>query len=120
MAAEMIGSLGHEVATAQSDEEAFERSNELAGEVDLVILDLVMPQQGGGGRVFDQIRRLKPDIPILLASGNSRDGMVSSLLGEGGCGFIQKPFNLTELSRKLEELLHLSGPVAEESENRGF
>jgi two-component system cell cycle sensor histidine kinase/response regulator CckA len=71
---------------------------------DLVILDMVMPDMGGG-ETFDQLKAIDPDIKVLLSSGYSIDGQAREILRRGCDGFIQKPFNIRDLSRKIREIL---------------
>ena len=70
----------------------------------MVILDLIMPDMGGG-EVYDRIRKINPNVKVLLSSGYSRDGQANEILKRGCDGFIQKPFTLKVLSEKLRELL---------------
>jgi PAS domain S-box-containing protein len=105
VASEMLRSLGYRVISAGKGTEALERLSESPDDVDLVILDLVMPEMSGR-ELFDRIRRVKPGIKVLLASGYSLDGQASGLLERGCSGFIQKPFKLGELSRKINEILN--------------
>ena len=70
----------------------------------MVILDMIMPGLGGGD-TFDRLRELNPDIKVLLSSGYSIDGQAAEILGRGCLGFIQKPFNMKELSGKIREIL---------------
>jgi CheY-like chemotaxis protein len=65
---------------------------------------MIMPDVGGS-EVFDHIRKLRPNIKILLSSGYNMDFQASSLLGQGCNGFIQKPFNLKAFSAKIREIL---------------
>jgi CheY-like chemotaxis protein len=58
-----------------------------------------------GGVVFEVLRKLKPDVKVLLTSGDSLDGQTRKLLASGGCGFIQKPFSIAALTQKLSEIL---------------
>jgi CheY-like chemotaxis protein len=72
--------------------------------IDLVILDMIMPDVGGS-EVFDHIRKRRPGAKILLSSGYNMDFQASSLLGQGCNGFIQKPFNLKAFSTKIREII---------------
>lgn len=72
--------------------------------IDLVILDMIMPDIGGG-EVYDRIRSIDPDVKVLLSSGYSLDGQASEILARGCNGFIQKPFGMRELSIKIKEIL---------------
>jgi CheY-like chemotaxis protein len=69
---------------------------------------MIMPGSGGG-ETYDRLRALSPDVPVLLSSGYSLDGEASEILARGCQGFIQKPFNLQDLSSKIQELLDPEG-----------
>ena len=65
---------------------------------------MIMP--GTGGReTFDRLRQMDPRSKVLLASGYSVDGQAAAILQRGCNGFIQKPFDLKQLSRKIREVL---------------
>lgn len=74
-------------------------------EIDLVILDMIMPKMSGK-ETFRKLREINPDLPILLASGYSVSGGADQLLQEGANGFIQKPFRSDELTKAISESLH--------------
>lgn len=99
----MLEKLGYHVETALGGEEAFEIVK--SKRIDLVILDLIMPDMDGG-RVFDGIRTLQPDIAVLLSSGYTFGGQAEAILKKGGKGFIQKPFNISELSEKISSIIN--------------
>ncbi len=101
---QMLGMLGYKVIVAVSAEEASQIYQNSFQLIDLVILDLIMPQCGGG-KVFDQIRQINPQAKVLLSSGYSVDGEAAAILRRGCKGFIQKPFNMKQLSRKIREVL---------------
>ena len=73
-------------------------------QISLVILDMIMPEMGGG-EAFDELKKINPDVKVLLSSGFSLDSKAAEILKRGCDGFIQKPFNIKELSRKLETIL---------------
>jgi len=73
-------------------------------EIDMVILDMIMPDMGGG-ETYDNLKEINPKIKVLLASGYSIDGQASEILDRGCNGFIQKPFQMENLSRKIKEVL---------------
>ena len=58
-----------------------------------------------GGVVFDRIRAMHPAMPVMLSSGYAIDGHAAEIMGRGCNGFIQKPFNLSELSHKVRKVL---------------
>jgi len=70
----------------------------------MVILDMIMPVMSGG-EVYNRMKEISPDMKVLLSSGYSIDGEATDILKRGCDGFIQKPFNMKELSRKIREIL---------------
>lgn len=96
--------LGFTVLRADSGEEAVAVFKAHADAVDLVILDMIMPQMSGG-EVFDILKGLKPDVKVLLSSGYALDGQAEEILARGCAGFIQKPFDIHEVARRINELL---------------
>jgi len=101
---ELLKALGYQVHTARSGAEAVELFKEQKDSIDLVILDMIMPGMGGG-EAHDRLKEINPDLKVLLSSGYSIDGQAHEIMERGCNGFIQKPFNLTELSAKIREIL---------------
>ena len=105
--------LGYRVVTAGSGGEAIEKFAAVkngTGEVekiDLVIQDMIMPEMGGGD-VFDRLMEIDPEVKVLLSSGYSIEGQAEEILSRGCLGFIQKPFSMETLSRKVSEALAAS------------
>ncbi len=58
-----------------------------------------------GGTAFDLIRANQPNIPVILSSGYSMTGKVTDIMQKGCNGFIQKPFNISELSKMIRKVL---------------
>jgi len=109
---EMLTELGYEVLTARSGEEALEQYRINRDKIDLVILDMIMPDMGGG-ETYDRLKQIDPKIMVLLSSGYSIDGQATDILKRGCNGFIQKPFNLEILSKKIREILNNQQDVSE-------
>jgi CheY-like chemotaxis protein len=101
---EMLRELGYAVTTARSGAEAVTIYGEQLDRIDLVILDMIMPEMGGG-ETYDRLKAMNPGIKVLLSSGYSINGQAKDILARGCDGFIQKPFNLGTLSQKLREIL---------------
>ena len=101
---QMLGKLGYRVLTAESARLALDILNARHTEIDLIILDMIMPELGGG-ETFDRIRQIAPGKKVLLSSGYSIDGQAIEILRRGCDGFIQKPFGLNGLSQKIREVL---------------
>lgn len=96
----MLKKLGYRAFTARSGQEALDLYEKHRGEIDLVILDMIMPGMGGG-ETYDRLRKIDGGVKVILASGYSIDGQAKEILNRGCSGFIQKPFNLRKLSRKV-------------------
>ena len=100
----MLERMGYRVLTAKSGKEAIEIYQMKNNRIDLIILDMIMPLMGGG-ETYDRFKKMDPDIKVLLSSGYSIDGQAREILDRGCNGFIPKPFDLIELSKKLREIL---------------
>ena len=100
----MLNELGYEVLLANGGKEALRVFDENKDRINLMILDLIMPDLGGE-IVFDRIKSSRPDIRVILSSGYCIEGLAESILKKGCDGFIQKPYNLNQLARKIKEIL---------------
>ena len=91
---------------AKSGKEAIEIYRANKNKINMVILDMIMPDIGGG-ETYDRLKELNPEIKVLLSSGYSIDGQASEIMNRGCNGFIQKPFNVEQLSRKIRNILSM-------------
>ena len=108
----MLEELGYTVFKATGGKEALEILRDNV-DIDMVLLDMVMPDMGGG-ETFDEIKRMAPDVKVLLSSGYSIDGEAKEILQRGCNGFIQKPFDMSQLSKKVKDVMEmLKGPEAQ-------
>jgi PAS domain S-box-containing protein len=96
--------MGYQVLTAREGKEAIELYEKYRETIDLVLLDIIMPNMKGS-EVFDRLKEINPDVKVLLSSGYSIDGEASQILKRGCRGFIQKPFNLHQLSQSIGAIL---------------
>ncbi len=101
---EMLAGLGYEVLKAASGKEALEVYGSRGSEIDVVVLDMIMPGMGGG-EVNGALQEMDPSVRVILSSGYSVDGQASEILEKGIRGFLQKPFRLEELSRRIREAM---------------
>ena len=101
---EILTSLGYRVMTAGSGQEAVAIYMEKGKEIDLVILDMIMPGMGGG-KTFIALREIDSGVKVILSSGYSADGEAQQILERGCNSFIQKPFRVAELSKKIRDVL---------------
>jgi two-component system, cell cycle sensor histidine kinase and response regulator CckA len=96
--------LGYSVIKAEGGEEAINIYRANRDRIHLVILDLVMPRVGGKA-VFDALIAMNPDVRVIVSSGYSIDGQAQEIMARGGRCFIQKPFDIKELSAKIRDCL---------------
>ncbi len=96
----MLQGLGYTIMTANGGQKAVEIFTEKNNDIDLVVLDLVMPDMSGEA-VFHKIRSIKSDVKVLFASGHYMGDQTRALLESGSSDFIQKPFSLRQLSSKI-------------------
>jgi PAS domain S-box-containing protein len=101
---ELLEALGYHVLSAQNGPEALELFQQKQQRISLVILDMIMPGMNGA-TVFRHLRDLDPEVRVLLASGYSSEQETSAILEQGRCDFIQKPFSIKELSRRIEQII---------------
>ena len=100
----ILGSLGYRVITAPDGKTSLEIYTDRGDEIDLVVLDYVMPGMGGR-EVFETLLRIDPDVRVLLSSGYSSNNQVAHMLENGCKGFIQKPYDAVRMARKIREIL---------------
>ncbi|MCJ7771660.1 MAG: response regulator, partial [Desulfobacterales bacterium] len=101
---EMLEALGYKVLLSKTGAEALDSFKQNIGKIDIVILDMVMSEMSGSD-VFDHLKKMSPDVKVLLSSGYSIDGHAAEIMKRGCNGFIQKPFTLEQLSKKIREIL---------------
>lgn len=103
MLKKMLELAGYQVLLASDGVEAMDLFNAHAQEIRGVILDLTMPNKNGV-ETFDEIRRLCPDMRILISSGYNAQETVQWFSEKGRVGFIPKPYQLETLQVKVKEL----------------
>ncbi len=88
---------------AKGGNEALEWYSTHRDSVDLVILDMIMPDLGGRGVLPPEGN--EPRVKVILSSGYTLDAQAKEIMARGCNGFIQKPFKLQDISRKIQEVL---------------
>jgi len=101
---EMLSSLGYSALTAQGGSTGIDVYRENRENIDLVILDVIMPDLGGN-ETFERLREIDQMVKVLLSSGYSLDGQAKEIMDKGCKGFIQKPFSMEDLSKKIRGVL---------------
>ncbi len=101
---ELLQRLGYRVITAQGGREAIDTYSAQYQDIDMVIMDMIMPEMSGD-ETFDRLMAIEPCAQILLSSGYGIDGKASQIIERGCRGFIQKPFDIYALSKKIRDVL---------------
>jgi CheY-like chemotaxis protein len=101
---ETLAAKGYRVVEAENGEAAMGAAARHEGEIDLVITDVVMPGMGGR-ELVKQLAQTRPNTKVLYLSGYTEDAILSEGTIETGAAFLQKPFTLQNLSRKVREVL---------------
>ena len=104
MALDIFEDRGFAVLLAADGREAVELFQAHADEVTAVILDLTMPVMGGK-EAFEKIQKIRPDVPVILSSGYTEQDATTGFAKRPPAAFVQKPYSLMELVRKLREVL---------------
>ena len=99
----MLEHLGYRVVTTASPAEALTLCAQEAG-LDLLLTDVIMPEMSGR-QLGDEVLKLRPGLRILYMSGYTSEMISSKGVLEAGIHFIQKPFSMNELGRKVEAVL---------------
>jgi PAS domain S-box-containing protein len=104
VSSELLEVLGYRVHVAKSGRDAIEIYREKWGEIDVIILDMIMPGMGGG-ETFEVLKSINPDVKVILSSGYSINGKAKDIMKRGCKAFIQKPFQMADLSDKIKKVL---------------
>lgn len=96
----LLKELGFDVILASDGEEAVSLFSTRMDRIVCVVLDLTMPRMDGR-EAFIELRRMRPDLPIVLSSGYNEQKIVNEFVGKDLTGFIQKPYRLMEFAEKI-------------------
>ncbi len=101
---DMLQGYGYTAITAKSGERGIETYKQEKDRIDLVILDIGMPGMGGY-KCLRELLIIDPEIKVIISSGYPKDAKVKEMLESGAAGFIGKPYRLTEMLKKVREIL---------------
>jgi len=101
---EALQLLGYSVLLAENGLDAVEIYRENPGQIDLVLLDMIMPKSGGH-ETFSKIREIDPNANILLSSGFVSGDEVQDLISQGARGFIAKPHRIPQIAADIRRIL---------------
>lgn len=103
-ASAILKQLGYEVLIAENGQQGMEVYKQNADRIKLVMLDMIMPVMNGR-ECFEQIIKLNPQAKVILASGFAKEEDLHQMKKHGLCGFIHKPYSVSELSQLLQKHL---------------
>jgi len=104
LGSEIVKMMGYDVLEARNGGEAVEIYRENKDKVDMVILDMAMPDMNGG-EAYHRMKEIDPEVKVLLTSGYGIEGQAGEIMKHGCDAFIQKPFSISNLSGKIREVL---------------
>jgi PAS domain S-box-containing protein len=99
----LLAKMGYHPLTAQGGQEAIEVYRKNVEKIDLIILDMIMPDMNGQ-ETYDNLKKLNPAVKVLLSSGYSLNDQARKIMASGCHGFIQKPFDAVKLSQKIRKI----------------
>jgi DNA-binding NtrC family response regulator len=100
----VIEMTGLRVLEAVDGADGLRRFQEYGDAISLVVLDLTMPGMGGI-ELLGEIRKLAPELPVIIASGYDRSDELTSAAPDSCTRFLQKPFGISALRDLLNEML---------------
>jgi CheY-like chemotaxis protein len=100
-----LASRGYKVLEAENGECGLQVAEDFKDPIDILITDVVMP--GIGGReLAKKLLSLRPDISVLYLSGYTEDAVIAPGAPSAAIAFLQKPFTLQNLAKKVRDILH--------------
>ena len=109
IASAILDSLGYDVLVAQNGSEGIKIYENEHEKIDLVLLDMIMPEMNGR-ECFEKLKEIDPKVKVILTSGFSKDSDFQQMQDKGLSGFIHKPYGLVELSHMLKKVMHSQAP----------
>jgi len=100
----MLERMGFKTLKANSSQKAYRLYRDKKDNIDLVILDMIMPGDNGAV-IYKKLKRINSGIKVLISSGFWKDINVREILSDGHNSFIQKPFKFAEFNKKIDSIL---------------
>jgi two-component system, cell cycle sensor histidine kinase and response regulator CckA len=100
----MLKAIGYSTLTASNGREALDIFRERGSDIDLVLMDMVMPEMGGV-EAYHELRQVSPSIPVVICSGYNVDEFSIDIDNDKNAGSIQKPYRPDQLREVLKKML---------------
>jgi len=100
----MLQKIGFNILKAGNSAEACQLYEDKKEHIDIVVLDMIMPDENGA-KTYKRLKKMNPDIRVLVSSGLERDGSIDEILNDGQNGFIRKPFKFEEFTNNIDAML---------------
>jgi CheY-like chemotaxis protein len=104
---DILNNLGYTTLTANNGKKALEIYTQYQENIDLIILDMIMPQMNGE-QTLRELKRINPDVKVIISSGYMQDYRPEELVDLGAVGVLQKPFRKNELALKITQALRFT------------
>ena len=111
-----LESKGYRVLAAADGDSAKQMAKSHNGKIDLLLTDVVMPRTGGR-ELAEALHRILPQLKVIFISGYTGDYVVRNAILESGAAFVQKPFSMQSLARKIREVLDGSSAAASQMDS---
>lgn len=102
---EMLQDLGYNVILAGDGREAVQIYGGNIGKIDLVIMDMLMPDMGGK-EAFYILRGLDPKVKVLISSGYVSEDQIQDVMKDCAAGFLRKPYRMADLAKRIHSILN--------------
>ena len=99
-----LNSLGYTVNVCNNGFDALKYYKSNFKKIDIILLDLVMPKLSGS-ECFFKLKKINPDLKVIIMTGYTKDGEATKLLDNGAIGFIHKPFTKKNLNTTIIDTL---------------
>lgn len=101
----ILNELGYQVITAQGGKIGIDKYRKQSKNIDLVLLDMIMPDIGGA-ECYAELKKINPSVKVIISSGFANTARIREVEQLGALGFLQKPYSASELSRTIKEAVH--------------
>ena len=105
--ASMLQRIGYQTLKASNSAEACQLFSDNNEHIDLVILDMIMPDENGA-TTYKRLKMINPNVKVLVATGYGRDTSVEEILNDNQNGLILKPFKFVEFTDAIDTVLSLN------------